>query len=106
MIRKIQSIPHTYLEGSEETILGCAREMFIAGFKEEAKKECADILPLFEKRLSRVKTSIGHDGSNYIIALIISGYCSKAAEFVNAFEISQGTKDATLREMQEFYGCK
>ena len=106
VIRMIQSIPHTCLEGSEETVFACAREMFNAGFKEEAKKECEDLLPFFEKRLSGVKTSIGHDETNYIIALMISGKCSKAIEFVNSLEISQETKDANLNQMKEYFGCK
>jgi hypothetical protein len=108
VIGKIQSIPHEYLkgEGLEEDIFGCAREMFAAGYKEEAKKECTDLLPYFQKRLSGSKKSLGADEANYIIALIISGNCSKATDFVNSFEISQEIKDATLSQMREFYGCK
>jgi hypothetical protein len=106
IIRKIQNIPHKCLENLEESILGCAREMFLAGYKEEAKKECDYLLSCFEKKVNGAKTSLGQDESNYIIALIISGNCSKATEFVNSFEITQEIKDATLSQMREFYGCK
>ena len=106
VIGKIQSIPHEYLEGLEEDIFGCAREMFAAGYKEEAKKECMDIIPYLQKKLDGSKKSIGEDDIKYIIGLIITGNCPKAAEFVNSFEISQETKDATIRQMQEIYGCK
>ena len=50
VINTMLSIPHDKcLKGSEGTLLKSAGLMYNAGFKEEAKKECMNLLPILEK---------------------------------------------------------
>ncbi|MFI5265061.1 MAG: hypothetical protein ACHQM6_11140, partial [Candidatus Kapaibacterium sp.] len=104
-IREIQTIPHKYLLGTEKTIFDCAQNMFIAGFKEDAKKECTDILPVLEKRLSGSKTEFGEAEGIYVVALVLSGNCAKAAEFLNSSAMPKESITEALRQLRVNYGC-
>jgi hypothetical protein len=105
IIYSIQSIPHDCLKGSEGTVFACSRIMYDKGFKEEAKKECSGLLPWFEKKLSISKVSMDENANQYLVALIISGRCSAAKEFINSFDISSETKTGYLRQISEGFGC-
>jgi hypothetical protein len=106
LIQRIESIPRKSLEGAEKTIFACAQVMFRAGYKEEARRVCEDLLVAFEKSVSGSKSSIGQEEANYITALVIAGQCPKAVEFINSFEVTQDIKNQVLDEIQKYYGCK
>jgi hypothetical protein len=104
-IRRLLSIPHKYLEGYEDTRFTCARIMYDKGFREEAKRECNELLPSLQKQISGSKTSFDDNDGNYVVALSISGRCSEAIEFINSFEIPVKTKEGFLKEISARFGC-
>ena len=106
LIKKIQMIPHHLLPKGEDHILSTAFLMHQFGYFSEASKESQDLVPIYEKKVSSERTSFGREESNYIIALLLTGNCAKAKEFVNTFSISEEAKESAFKQFKAEYGCE
>ncbi|MDP4220614.1 MAG: hypothetical protein Q8896_09260 [Bacteroidota bacterium] len=106
VIRKLQSISPAQLEGYEASVLPTAQAMYRLGFKEEAKQTISPYLGFFKNNLSGAKKAFGDAETQYILALIMSGDCQGAVDFVNSFDVTAETKESALQELRTYYGCK